>query len=54
MARAVRCASTEGCAAHRIASDIERIPMQEIDEAYARLLRQDVRYRFVVDMESLT
>jgi alcohol dehydrogenase (NADP+) len=41
------------CAAHKIASDIELIPMQKINEAWARLLKQDVRYRFVVDMASL-
>ncbi len=41
------------CAAHGIASDIEMIPMQKINEAWDRLLRQDVRYRFVIDMASL-
>ncbi|MCC7374570.1 MAG: NAD(P)-dependent alcohol dehydrogenase [Verrucomicrobiales bacterium] len=41
------------CAAHKIASDIEIIPMQMINEAWERLLRQDVRYRFVIDMASL-
>jgi uncharacterized zinc-type alcohol dehydrogenase-like protein len=41
------------CAAHKIASDIELIPMQKINEAWDRLLRQDVRYRFVIDMASL-
>lgn len=41
------------CAEHRIVSDIEIIPMQKINEAWDRLLRQDVRYRFVIDMASL-
>ncbi len=41
------------CAAHRIVSDIELIPMHKINEAYERMLKQDVRYRFVIDMASL-
>jgi D-arabinose 1-dehydrogenase-like Zn-dependent alcohol dehydrogenase len=41
------------CAKHAIASDIEMIPIQKINDAYDRLLRQDVRYRFVIDMASL-
>jgi uncharacterized zinc-type alcohol dehydrogenase-like protein len=41
------------CAAHKIASDIEIIPMQKINEAWERLLKQDVKYRFVIDMASL-
>jgi uncharacterized zinc-type alcohol dehydrogenase-like protein len=41
------------CAAKEIASDIEMIPIQKVDEAYERLLKQDVRYRFVIDMASL-
>ncbi|HVQ29606.1 MAG TPA: NAD(P)-dependent alcohol dehydrogenase [Vicinamibacteria bacterium] len=41
------------CAKHGIASDIETIPIQKINEAYERLLKQDVRYRFVIDMASL-
>jgi len=41
------------CAAHQIVSDIEVIPMQRIDEAWTRILKQDVRYRFVIDMASL-
>ncbi|WAS91304.1 NAD(P)-dependent alcohol dehydrogenase [Nannocystis punicea] len=41
------------CAAHGIASDIELIPIQQIDAAYERLLANDVRYRFVIDMASL-
>ena len=41
------------CAEHGIASDIEIIPIQKINEAWGRLLKQDVRYRFVIDMASL-
>ncbi|HEX2747709.1 MAG TPA: NAD(P)-dependent alcohol dehydrogenase [Verrucomicrobiales bacterium] len=41
------------CAAHKIVSDIELIPMQKINEAWDRLLKQDVRYRFVIDMASM-
>ncbi len=41
------------CAAHRIASDVEVIPMQRIGEAWERMLRADVRYRFVIDLASL-
>ena len=41
------------CGQHGIVSDIELIPIQKINEAWDRLLRQDVRYRFVIDMASL-
>ena len=41
------------CAKHGIASDIEMIEVQKINDAYERLLKQDVRYRFVIDMASL-
>jgi uncharacterized zinc-type alcohol dehydrogenase-like protein len=41
------------CATHGIASDIEMIPMQQVNQAWDRLLKQDVRYRFVIDMASL-
>src|SRR5262249_4627172 len=41
------------CVARNIVSDVERIPIQKIDEAYARMLRSDVKYRFVIDMASL-
>jgi len=41
------------CATHRIVSDIELIPIQKINEAWDRLLKQEVRYRFVIDMASL-
>ena len=41
------------CAEHGIVSDIERIPIQQINQAYERMLKSDVRYRFVIDMASL-
>ena len=41
------------CAANNIVSDIETIPVQKIDEAYARMLKSDVKYRFVIDMATL-
>jgi uncharacterized zinc-type alcohol dehydrogenase-like protein len=34
-------------------SDIEIIPMQKINQAYERMLKNDVKYRFVIDMASL-
>ena len=41
------------CAAHNIVSDIEMISIGQINEAYERLLKGDVKYRFVIDMASL-
>ncbi len=41
------------CSSHGIVSDIELIPIQKINEAYERMMRNDVRYRFVIDMKSL-
>ena len=41
------------CAKHNIVSDIEMIKMQDINEAYERMLKGDVKYRFVIDMASL-
>ncbi len=41
------------CAAHNIVADIEKIPMQKINEAYERMLKSDVKYRFVIDLASL-
>ena len=40
-------------AKHGIKSDIELIPIQKINEAYERVLKSDVKYRFVINMESL-
>ncbi|TDK23192.1 NAD(P)-dependent alcohol dehydrogenase [Luteimonas aestuarii] len=41
------------CAEHGIAADIERIDIDAINDAYERMLRNDVRYRFVIDIASL-
>jgi uncharacterized zinc-type alcohol dehydrogenase-like protein len=41
------------CGRHGIVCDIELIRMQQINEAYERMLRSDVKYRFVIDMASL-
>ncbi len=41
------------CAEHGITSDVEQIPIQKVNEAYDRLLKGDVKYRFVIDMASL-
>jgi len=41
------------CAKHGIVSDIEVIPIQKINEAYDRMMKGDVRYRFVIDIASL-
>jgi uncharacterized zinc-type alcohol dehydrogenase-like protein len=40
------------CAEQGVAADVELIPMQGINEAYERMLRSDVRYRFVIDIAS--
>ncbi|MGC4003136.1 MAG: alcohol dehydrogenase catalytic domain-containing protein [Pirellulales bacterium] len=42
------------CGAHGIVSDIETIRIQDIEAAYARMLKGDVKYRFVIDMASLS
>ncbi len=41
------------CGEHGITSDIEIIPIAEIETAYSRMLKSDVKYRFVIDMASL-
>lgn len=41
------------CGQHNIVSEIEMINMQDINQAYERMLKSDVRYRFVIDMASL-
>ena len=43
----------EFCGAHDIIADVEVIPVQQVNEAYERLLRSDVKYRFSMDMASL-
>ncbi len=42
------------CGKHNITSDIEMIRMDQINTAYERMLKSDVKYRFVIDMASLT
>ncbi|NNM56631.1 NAD(P)-dependent alcohol dehydrogenase [Acidocella sp.] len=42
------------CAARNITADVEIIPIQKINEAYERMLKSDVKYRFSIDMASLT
>jgi len=41
------------CAEHNITADVEVIPIQKVNEAYERLLKSDVKYRFSIDMASL-
>ncbi len=41
------------CGAHNITADVEVIPIQKVNEAYKRLLKSDVKYRFSIDMASL-
>tara|TARA_R110000868_G_scaffold158036_4_gene385857 strand:+ start:21549 stop:22592 length:1044 start_codon:yes stop_codon:yes gene_type:complete len=41
------------CAEHNLVSDVEMVNINQIDEAYERILKADVRYRFVIDMSTL-
>ena len=41
------------CGKHNITADVEIIPIQKVNEAYERLLKSDVKYRFCIDMASL-
>jgi D-arabinose 1-dehydrogenase-like Zn-dependent alcohol dehydrogenase len=41
------------CAAKNIVSDIEMIPVQKINDAYERVIKGDVKHRFVIDMKTL-
>jgi uncharacterized zinc-type alcohol dehydrogenase-like protein len=41
------------CGKHNLACDIELTPIQNVNEAYDRVVKSDVRYRFVIDMNSL-
>jgi alcohol dehydrogenase (NADP+) len=41
------------CGAHNITSDVEVIPIQKVNEAYERMIKSDVKYRFSIDMASL-
>jgi uncharacterized zinc-type alcohol dehydrogenase-like protein len=40
------------CAAHNILSDVEMINMKDVNEAYERVIKSDVKYRFVIDMKA--
>ena len=41
------------CGEHGIVSDIEVIPIQKVNEAYDRMLKSDVKYRFSIDLDSI-
>jgi uncharacterized zinc-type alcohol dehydrogenase-like protein len=41
------------CGKHSITADIEMIKIKDVDKAYNRMLKSDVKYRFVIDMSSL-
>ena len=41
------------CAEHDIVSDIELTPMDKLNEAYERVVKSDVKYRFVIDLKTL-
>jgi len=41
------------CGQHNLTADVEVIPIQKVNEAYDRLLKSDVKYRFSIDMASL-
>ena len=41
------------CGKHNITADVEVIPIQKVNEAFERMLKQDVKYRFVIDMSTL-
>jgi len=41
------------CATHNIESDVEVIPIQQVNEAFTRVFIGDVRFRFVIDLASL-
>jgi uncharacterized zinc-type alcohol dehydrogenase-like protein len=41
------------CGKHNITADVEVIPIQKVNEAYERLVKADVKYRFSIDMASL-
>ena len=42
------------CAERGVASDVEVIPIQDVNDAYGRMLRGDVRFRFVIDIATLS
>ncbi len=41
------------CGQHNITADVEVIPIQQINQAYERMMMSDVKYRFTIDMASL-
>jgi len=41
------------CGQHNITCDVEVVPIQKVNEAFDRTVKSDVKYRFVIDMESL-
>ena len=41
------------CGRHNITADVENIPIQKVNEAYERLLKADLKYRFPIDKSSL-
>jgi uncharacterized zinc-type alcohol dehydrogenase-like protein len=41
------------CGEHNVTADIETIGIEDVDKAYERLLKNDVKYRFVIDIASL-
>jgi uncharacterized zinc-type alcohol dehydrogenase-like protein len=41
------------CSEHEITADVEVIKIQDVNKAYKRMLKSDVKYRFVIDMASL-
>ncbi len=41
------------CGGRNVTADIELIPIQKINEAFERMLKSDVKYRFVIDMATL-
>jgi hypothetical protein len=47
------CGVSTDCSEHGVVSDIEMIPIQKVNEASERVIKSDVKYRFVIDMKSL-
>ena len=41
------------CAAKKVLADVEVIPMSKVNDAYERMLKSDVRYRFVLDLKTI-
>ena len=49
----VKITSTDDNAANNIVSDVEVIPINYCNEAYERVLKSDVKYRFVIDLKTM-